>query len=108
MLAYGASKIIIGTAANEEFLSKLPKDKVIVAIDSKKGKVTTEGWTKEVSETRESFYFVPITELEIDSVYYWKVCGKFDDGTESKFSDVRKTFNDFQQESAILTLTHSE
>lgn len=39
---------------------------------------------------RESFYFVPITELEIDSVYYWKVCGKFDDGTESKFSDVRK------------------
>ena len=39
--------------------------------------------------------------MEIDSVYYWKVCGKFDDGTESKFSDVRKTFNDFQQESAI-------
>ena len=51
ILANGAKQIIIGTAANEEFLSKLPKDKVIVAIDAKKGKVTTEGWTKEVEAT---------------------------------------------------------
>lgn len=48
ILANGAKQIIIGTAANEEFLSKLSKDKVIVALDSKKGKITTEGWTKEV------------------------------------------------------------
>ena len=51
ILANGAKQIIIGTAANEEFLSQLPKDKVLVAIDSKGGKVTTEGWTKEVNET---------------------------------------------------------
>jgi len=51
ILANGASKVIIGTAANEELLSKLPKDKVIVAIDSKNGKITTEGWTKEIEET---------------------------------------------------------
>ena len=51
VLANGAKKIIIGTAANEEFLSKLPADKVIVAIDSKNGKVVTEGWTKEVDAT---------------------------------------------------------
>ena len=51
ILANGASKIIIGTAANEELLSKLPKDKVIVAIDSKNGKITTEGWTKELEAT---------------------------------------------------------
>lgn len=51
ILANGAKQIIIGTAADEEFLSKLPKDKVLVAIDSKGGKVTTEGWTKEVNET---------------------------------------------------------
>lgn len=51
ILANGAKQIIIGTAANEEFLSKLPKNKVLVAIDSKGGKVTTEGWTKEVDET---------------------------------------------------------
>ena len=51
ILANSAKQIIIGTAANEEFLSKLPHDKVLVAIDSKKGKVTVEGWTKEVNET---------------------------------------------------------
>ncbi len=55
ILANGAKKIIIGTAANEEFLSKLPCDKVIVALDAKNGKVTTEGWTKELSETPEDF-----------------------------------------------------
>ncbi len=51
VLANGAKKIIIGTAADEAFLSKLPADKVIVAIDSKNGKVVTEGWTKEVDAT---------------------------------------------------------
>lgn len=55
IIANGAKKIIIGTAANEEFLSKLPKDKVIVAIDAKNGKVTTEGWTKELNSTPEDF-----------------------------------------------------
>ncbi|MDD3237483.1 MAG: bifunctional phosphoribosyl-AMP cyclohydrolase/phosphoribosyl-ATP diphosphatase HisIE [Candidatus Gastranaerophilales bacterium] len=55
MLALGAKKIIIGTAADEEFLAQLPKDKVIVAIDAKNGKVTTEGWTKEVNSTPEDF-----------------------------------------------------
>lgn len=51
LIAYGAKKIIIGTAASEEFLSKLPKDRVIVAIDTKNGKITTEGWTKELDKT---------------------------------------------------------
>jgi len=51
LIANGAKKIIIGTAASEEFLSKLPKDKVIVAIDCKNGKITTEGWTKELDKT---------------------------------------------------------
>ena len=55
IIANGAKQIIIGTAANEEFLSKLPKDKVLVAIDSKQGKVTTEGWTKEVDATPEDY-----------------------------------------------------
>jgi phosphoribosyl-ATP pyrophosphohydrolase len=55
LLAKGAKKIIIGTAANEEFLAQLPKDRVIVAIDSKYGKVTTEGWTKEVDFTPADF-----------------------------------------------------
>lgn len=51
IISYGAKKIIIGTAASEEFLAQLPKDKVIVAIDTKNGKITTEGWTKEVDKT---------------------------------------------------------
>lgn len=51
LISYGAKKIIIGTAASEEFLAQLPKDKVIVAIDTKNGKITTEGWTKEVDKT---------------------------------------------------------
>ena len=51
LIAYGAKKIIIGTAASEEFLSKLPKDRVIVAIDCKNGKITTQGWTKEIDKT---------------------------------------------------------
>lgn len=55
MLALGAKKIIIGTAANEELLSKLPKDKVLVSIDSRDGKITTHGWTKTTSETPEDF-----------------------------------------------------
>ncbi len=55
ILANGANKIIIGTAASEELLSKLPKDKVIVAIDTKNGKITTEAWTKELSQTPSDF-----------------------------------------------------
>ena len=55
ILANGAKQIIIGTAANEEFLSKLPKDKILVAIDSKQGKVTVEGWSKEVNASPEEY-----------------------------------------------------
>ena len=55
ILANGAKQIIIGTAANEDFLSKLPKDKVLVSIDSRNGKVTTEGWTKESDNTPEDY-----------------------------------------------------
>lgn len=51
IIASGAKKIIIGTAATQELLSQLPKDRVIVAIDTKNGKITTEGWTKELDKT---------------------------------------------------------
>lgn len=55
MLALGAKKIIIGTAANEEFLSKLPKDKVLLAIDAKNGKISQKGWTEEIDKTPADF-----------------------------------------------------
>lgn len=47
----GARKIIIGTAANKELLQQLPGHMVIVAIDTKKGKITTEGWQKVTEST---------------------------------------------------------
>ena len=56
----GASKVIIGTAANKELLQELPASKVIVAIDTKKGKITTEGWQKVTDNTPDQM----IKELE--------------------------------------------
>jgi len=53
VIAAGAKKIIIGTAASKEFLADLPKDKVLVAIDSKGGKVVTQGWQHESENTPE-------------------------------------------------------
>ena len=51
LISYGAKKLIIGTAASEEFLSKLPKDRLIVAIDAKFGNVVTKGWAENTGET---------------------------------------------------------
>ncbi|MDD3083726.1 MAG: phosphoribosyl-ATP diphosphatase [Candidatus ainarchaeum sp.] len=49
LIESGAKKVIIGTQANKKFLSELAKnigkEKIIVALDSKKGKVATNGWT---------------------------------------------------------------
>jgi len=51
----GAKKAIIGTNANQEFLAELCKEfgreSIIVALDSRKGKVAIEGWKKTVDET---------------------------------------------------------
>ena len=55
MLALGAKKIIIGTAASGEFLSQLPKDKVLLAIDAKNGKISQKGWTEEIEQTPADF-----------------------------------------------------
>lgn len=40
----GASKIILGTKAVPEVLSKLPRDRVIAALDAVHGEVVVEGW----------------------------------------------------------------
>lgn len=40
----GAAKIIIGTAAKPELLSRLPRQRVIAALDAKHGEVVVEGW----------------------------------------------------------------
>lgn len=51
IIAYGAKKIIIGTCASEMLLTQLPKERVLVAIDSNKGKVVTNGWQVETNST---------------------------------------------------------
>lgn len=43
-LDIGADKIIVGTAATAEFLSELPHERVIVALDARDGAVVTHGW----------------------------------------------------------------
>ena len=41
----GAEKIIIGTAATLEFLSQLPKNRLMAALDARDGEVV-KGWTE--------------------------------------------------------------
>lgn len=55
LLSYGAGKLIIGTKASEEFLSQLPKQNLIVSIDTKGGKIATEGWLKTVDATAKDY-----------------------------------------------------
>jgi len=40
----GAARLIIGTAASEDFCRALPRERVIVAVDALEGEVVVEGW----------------------------------------------------------------
>lgn len=42
----GAARVIIGTAATPDVLSRLPTDRVVVALDSRNGDVVTHGWRR--------------------------------------------------------------
>ncbi len=41
----GAEKVILGTAAQPEILSKLPRSRTIAALDTNLGHIVTHGWT---------------------------------------------------------------
>ncbi|TVQ59667.1 MAG: phosphoribosyl-ATP diphosphatase [Phycisphaerales bacterium] len=45
-LDLGATKVVLGTAARPEVLSRLPRERVIAALDAREGEVVVEGWTK--------------------------------------------------------------
>lgn len=47
----GAHKIIIGTAAAPELLSKLPRERLIAALDARHDEVVVEGWVKPTGAT---------------------------------------------------------
>ncbi|MFO8074000.1 MAG: phosphoribosyl-ATP diphosphatase [Polyangia bacterium] len=40
----GARSVIIGTAAEPELLSRLPRERVVAAVDAERGEVVVEGW----------------------------------------------------------------
>ncbi len=42
----GAAKIILGTMAVPELLSRLPKERLIAAVDARAGEVVVEGWKR--------------------------------------------------------------
>ena len=45
-LDLGAARVILGTAATPDLLVQLPKDRVIVALDSRDGEVVSHGWRR--------------------------------------------------------------
>jgi phosphoribosylformimino-5-aminoimidazole carboxamide ribotide isomerase len=51
LLSAGAKKVIIGTKASPEFLKQLPKERIIVAIDTKNKKIVDNGWTRKTNKT---------------------------------------------------------
>jgi phosphoribosylformimino-5-aminoimidazole carboxamide ribotide isomerase len=63
LVALGVSKIIVGTAAfdahgpNQAFLEKLvaavPKEQILIALDSKDGKIVVQGWREATTFTAE-------------------------------------------------------
>ncbi|MFH1424913.1 MAG: 1-(5-phosphoribosyl)-5-[(5-phosphoribosylamino)methylideneamino] imidazole-4-carboxamide isomerase [archaeon] len=70
MLEAGAEKIIIGTKAVEdpEFLKNFDPEKVIVALDCKKGKVCIDAWQsetgREVEDIGAKYYLVTNIDVE--------------------------------------------
>jgi len=70
LIECGAEKLIIGSKAEKEFLQKLcneiGREKVIVALDSKKGKVVVKGW-------KESTALSPVEKAKQLENY----CGEF-------------------------------
>jgi len=47
----GATKIVLGTAATPGLLARLPRERVIAALDADHGEVVVEGWKKRTGET---------------------------------------------------------
>jgi phosphoribosylformimino-5-aminoimidazole carboxamide ribonucleotide (ProFAR) isomerase len=59
LLDQGAAKVIAGTAAftssgiNEPFLRQLPRDRTVIALDSRAGRIVVKGWRESMPFTAE-------------------------------------------------------
>lgn len=101
----GAKSIIVGTKANKDFLSNFPKEKIVVALDVKDGKIAVKGW----QELEEENIYEKMIELE-------PYCKKYlvtnvdveglNAGTNLKFFEslVGKTKNDIMVAGGITTI----
>lgn len=49
----GATKVVIGTKATPDFLQKLPRDRVCVALDAVDGEVVVDGWRTRTGDSIE-------------------------------------------------------
>lgn len=101
----GAKNVIIGTKANKEFLSKLPKEKIIVALDVKQGKIAIKGW----QELEEQNIYEKMVELEAYCKKYLVTnvdVEGLNSGTNLKFFEslVGKTKNDIMVAGGITTI----
>lgn len=101
----GANSVIVGTKANKDFLSLLPKEKVIVALDTKDGKIAVHGW----KELKEENIYEKMLELE-DYCYKFLVTNVnvegLNKGTDLEFFKnlVGKTKNDIMVAGGITTI----
>lgn len=50
LLRAGAARVIIGTAASEALLQKLPRERVMVAVDQRAGRLQAKGWREDEAE----------------------------------------------------------
>ena len=51
LLRAGARRLIIGTAAEPEFLQEFPAARLMAAVDARDGRVVDQGWERELSES---------------------------------------------------------
>ncbi len=51
LIKAGATRVIIGTAATEELLRRVPRDWVMVALDARDGRTVDSGWRRDTGET---------------------------------------------------------
>ena len=104
-ISSGANSVIVGTKADKEFLSKLPKEKVIVALDTKDGKIAVKGW----KELKEESIYEKMFELE-DYCYKYLITNVnvegLNKGTDLNFFEslLGKTKNDIMVAGGITTI----
>ena len=46
----GAARVVIGTAATQEFCGALPRDRVVAAVDSERARIVVDGWRTRTGE----------------------------------------------------------